>query len=93
MTEGLVSLNIKAVFDCNINELILQPPTQGRQAAGIWDTGEWDVDFWDFVPKGSAVPLGAAGMGRTMGIGWRGSSEKRITFTGWDVMFKTGGLL
>ena len=93
ITEGIVALNIKAVFDYEINALILDPPTTNRLSGAVWDDGKWDEDFWDFVPTSSSVPLGSAGWGRTMAIGYKGSSERKITIAAWDVMFQTGGLI
>ena len=88
-----VSLNIKAVFDYAFETLITQPPPVSRAAASIWDTDLWDEGIWDFTAGGASGSIGSNGWGRTMAIGWRGSSERRITINAWDVMFDTGGLL
>jgi hypothetical protein len=93
VTAGVVSLNVKAVFDYEINTLINQPPPISRGSSSVWDTDLWDLAYWDFAPEGASIPLGAAGIGRTMAIGYKGSSETRITINAFDVIYNNGGLL
>jgi len=91
--DGAIALNIRAVFDYQFNTDILQPPPTTRNQGAIWDIDLWDDSFWDFETSASSKPIGASGLGRTMAIGWRGSSEGGLTITAWDVMYQTGGLL
>ncbi len=93
ITQGIVSINIEAVYDYDINKLVSAPPAYNRQGTNVWDTGLWDVDLWDYPAESSSVPLGTLGLGRTMAIGFRGSAESRITIVGWDILYNTGGLL
>ena len=93
VVSGVVSLNIRAIYDYNIGELIKAPPSPLVSGTNVWDTGLWDVDLWDSGSVGDNVKLGAAGIGRTMAIGSRGFAEARITIIGWDVMFQQGGLV
>jgi hypothetical protein len=93
LSGGVVALNVKAVFDYEVNENIIQPPPNSRGSGSVWDTDLWDSGTWDFLFGGAATPIGASGLGRTMAVGYRGSSESRITITAWDVMYTAGGLL
>ena len=93
VTQGIVGINTDAVYDYDIEALVTSPPPLDPSGRSIWDIALWDFDFWDYTTEGNAVPIGSLGLGRTMAIGFRGSANSRITIVGWDVMFKTGGLL
>ena len=93
ITQGVVALNIGAVYDYAFETRLNQPPALGRRGTNVWDTALWDVDLWDYPSSAESIPLGTLGLGRTMAIGFRGSAESRITIVGWDVIFNAGGLL
>jgi hypothetical protein len=93
VTQGVVTLNIDAVYDYNLEQVIGQPPPGTAYGTNVWDTGIWDTDLWDSGAEGSSVPIGASGIGRTMAVGFRGTAQSRITFVGWDVLYNTGGVL
>jgi len=93
VVNGVIALNVKAVFDYETSASILQPADNARGAGAIWDFDQWDSAFWDYTSDAGSLPIGASGLGRTMAIGWRGSSDSRITINAWDVLFQAGGLL
>lgn len=90
---GTASISVKPVFDYNIDAQLpnpLPPPTTGES---VWDSAIWDQSVWDYGLTGRSYPVGVAGMGRVMAIGFTGSAANRINVIGWDVMYTEGGLL
>ena len=93
VTQGIVNINLKAVYDYDINNVVQAPASSPSQGTNLWDVGLWDIDLWDFEATGRSVPLGTAGVGRTMAVAVRGTCESRITIVAWDIMFQQGGLM
>lgn len=90
---GTAALNVKAVYDYDLTSSIQPPAAIPLQGSSYWDAGIWDKGLWDYGPDNITFPIGAAGMGRVVAIGVRGSSSARISFIGWDVSYTQGGFL
>ena len=90
---GTAALNVKAVYDYDIDARAALPPEVAYQGSNLWDEAIWDVDLWDYGTAGVSFPLGASGMGRVVAVAIRGSSSTRLNFAGWDVSYTVGGFL
>ena len=90
---GTAALNVKAVYDYQLETRVNPPATSPTQGINVWDQGKWDQDLWDYGSAGVSFPLGGDGMGRVVAIGIRGSSSTRLNFTGWDITYTLGGFL
>ena len=84
---------MKAVFDYNVDVPIVVPPPIVFDGDNAWDSALWDTGRWDFGLSGQSLPIGSLGLGRAVAIGMKGASSTRVTLTGWDLMFKVGGML
>ena len=93
IVSGQANVNVKAVYDYEIDTLIGLPPPAAASGVSLWDVALWDAAVWDFSATGASVPLGGDGMGRVMAVAMRGSAQNRITLIGWDVLYTTGGFL
>jgi hypothetical protein len=93
LTQGVVSVNVGAIYDYNINQALQEPLATSPNPESLWDTAIWDQARWDFTLEGTSLPLGSLGMGRTLAVAMRGSSTTRYTFIGWDISFTEGGFL
>ena len=91
--SGQANINIKAVYDYEVDAIINPPQGGGGTGSSLWDISLWDTAIWDYSTTGASVPLGADGIGHTMAVAMRGSAENRVTLIGWDVLYKTGGFL
>jgi hypothetical protein len=90
---GTAALNVKAVYDYNIETIVQPPPSVGTGGTNVWDSAVWDADLWDFSVEGKSFPVGTLGMGRTFAVGITGNANTRINVVGWDCLFQTGGYL
>ena len=90
---GTAALNVKAVYDYELETILAAPATNPTQGINVWDGGIWDRDLWDYGSEGVSFPVGSLGMGRVVAIGIRGSSSTRLNFVGWDVSYTVGGFL
>lgn len=97
--QGIVSdttsVNVKAVYNYDINAIINAPPVVVGTDGYLWDDAAslWDTALWNGTATGASIPIGADGMGRTMAIGMKGSASNRVTLIAWDVLFNVGGYL
>ena len=90
---GSTSASISAVWDYDFNAYLPQPAGGVTYARSLWDAAVWDIDVWDFARNPADFLVGAAGYGKAVAIGMRGSANSRLTLTGWDIVWKQGGLL
>jgi hypothetical protein len=90
---GTATLNVKAVFDYELDTIINAPASQPVQGFNIWDNAIWNKDLWDYGASGASYPVGALGMGRVVAIAIRGSSATRLNFVGWDISYTVGRFL
>jgi hypothetical protein len=97
---GTASINVKAVYDYQIDTVLDDPPALGVSEGSLWGASEgdpdgavWDANVWDYSLAGASVPVGALGMGRSIAVAMKGSSSTRLTVMGWDVLFTAGGPL
>lgn len=92
ISERIPGYSVVAVYDYNLiegAEAIPSPVAFGD----LWDFGLWDSAIWggQFV---TTNPLsGAAGMGRSVAIGLRGSSAAKTTLIRIDLTFTFGNVL
>jgi len=93
-TQGALSVNVKAVYDYDIEPIINLPPG-GLPIAdgGIWNSSVWNNALWSGPPTGASIPIGALGMGRAVAIGMRGTANDRVSLVGWDITLTAGGVL
>lgn len=92
---GRASINVAAIYDYAIETEILLPPQLPVAGENVWDGADskWDMTTWDYTAKGVSFPLGSMGMGRTVAVAMRGSSDTRLNIIGWDLTYTQGGFL
>ena len=90
---GTAALNIRAVYDYELEKRARAPATNPVQGFNLWNRGSWDQDLWDYGTEGVSFPQGALGMGRVVAVAVRGSSSTRLTILGWDISYTIGGFL
>ena len=91
--SGIVNVNVDAVYDYNVEKIIQPPPAVAPEGTNLWNLGIWNEDLWDYATQGISFPSGAAGLGRVVAVGMRGSSNTRLTIVGWDISYTVGGFL
>jgi hypothetical protein len=83
----------KALYDFDVAEIGPSPGTQ-QLNLGAWDIGEWDQSVWGSgVGQPYETLQGNWGIGRYTAVAMRGESVDELTFVGWDVIFRVGGML
>jgi hypothetical protein len=93
LLTGAASLNIKAVYDYNIEDRANQPVQPGNPGQYVWDSAIWDAAIWDFTAQGQSFTFGTLGVGRTFAVSMSGNSQSRLTVIGWDCLYNTGGYM
>ena len=53
----------------------------------------WNEDVWNAAVVGADTTIGTLGMGRTMAISMKGTTNSRIVVGGWDIPYTEGGIL
>ena len=89
---GNVSMNVRAKYKWDTTE-IDRPTATATAGASSWDSGLWDSALWGGSYTPQRQVFGAYGMGPEAAIGLRWASSSRMSLTGIDVSFETGGPL
>jgi len=77
-------------FDVTVPQPIDPPPvTVGAK----WDIALWDVDVWGGGFVTEQPTIGAAGIGRWVAVALSGRSSVPTNLLGFNLLYKTGGLL
>jgi len=94
LVSGSSSINVEAIYDYNVTQYVDNANTVSASTGGAtWDNAFFDTASWDSRLAGKSFTEGAAGLGRSFGVGMSGSSNTRINVLGWDVLFNSGGYL
>jgi len=93
IVAGSLSLNVRAVYDYAIEEVVSSPAQPSLPGENIWDSAVWNTSLWDASAEGKSFTSGTLGMGRTFAIAVNGNAVTRINIIGWDCLFQTGGYL
>lgn len=64
-----------------------------RAGADGFDEAVWDTATWGGALGVSRPLSGASGMGRAVSVAFRGNARSRTVLTGFDILFRQGGLL
>ncbi|WP_242394853.1 hypothetical protein [Anaeromyxobacter oryzisoli] len=65
----------------------------GGAAGAVWDIAKWDQAVWGGDYQAQQQVFGAAGCAPEIAIAIRGAASSRMTLTGIDVAYETGGIL
>ena len=90
---GAADFSVQAVYDYNVEELVVPPAAVDPSGLDLWDSAIWDQALWDFGIQGKSFTGGSLGMGRTFAVAINGSTTTRLNIVAWDCLFTTGGLL
>lgn len=89
---GAVTHRAEARYNWDLSEVdpVVAAASSGASA---WDSGLWDVATWGGNYTTQRKVFGASGYGSQVAIAVRGATSSRMTLTGVDVAWDSGGLL
>ncbi len=93
LLSGETTLTLQAVYDYNIEAFLAQQNFAAAEGDVLWDLSVWDETTWTFDIDALNFLRGASGIGRSIAIGMRGSSQSRIDVISWDMMLMQGGFM
>ena len=93
LLAGTANIEVKAIYDYQIQNILLDTEVVGFKDLNLWDSAIWDQSTWDFNLRGETFISGSLGIGRSFAISIAGNSDTRLNIVGYDVMFNVGGYL
>jgi len=94
---GLLSkktnVTLTAVYDFDVEATLSNAGSSNVGGDVLWDSAVWDGSNWTFNIEALNFIRGTYGIGRSVAIGMRGSSQSRIDVVSWDLMVAEGGFL
>lgn len=92
---GSIPYEIAARYRWDLSEIAaisVQPPASAGNA-WIWGSATWDLSVWGGSFTADQPVRGAYGMGPEVAIAIRGAASSRMTWTGVDAQWESGGFL
>ena len=93
VTQGELNLKLEAVYDYQFPYSTVPPPIVPTLFGALWDVALWDDAEWPGGNTSRSVTQGASGIGRVVAISMSGSASSRVTFAGWNGIYRKGGFL
>lgn len=90
---GAVPYQAAARFGFDFNEITGVSASPGGGPGSAWDSALWDQAVWGGAYQPQSRVFGGAGMGREVAVAIRGAASSRMTITGIDVSYDSGGFL
>jgi hypothetical protein len=87
---GAVPYEARARYSWNLSEIAALSAAAGDQSSS-WDSADWDDAIWGGAYQAQSRMFGGSGCGPEVAIALRGAASSRMTLTGIDVAFDTGG--
>ena len=91
--SGSTNITTSVVYDYDVGASMPFPSVSPAYGDSLWDASVWGVATWAGGLRKGEYTAGVSGHGFSVAVGIRGTATSRINLVGWDLTFKTGGLM